>query len=71
MPCVSAPLLLVGGRGTGVCVPETVGDFWAESVAMVDWEEVREKVLARGPRWVSLSSEQVNIVSGVFIHKLV
>lgn len=56
MFCVSAPLL---DCGTGVLVPEEVeGDFAgaAASGVMVDWEEEREKVLARGARWVSLSS---------------
>ena len=35
-----------------------VGDFAGASGVMVDWEDEREKVLARGARWVSLSSEQ-------------
>jgi hypothetical protein len=53
MPCVSAaePLLLVGAGTGGV-----EGDLESESGVMVDWEEEREKVLARGARWVSLSS---------------
>ena len=57
MPCVSAPLL--GGAGCWVislAKPEWVGDFSGASGTMVDWEEVREKVLARGARCVSLSS---------------
>lgn len=52
--CVSAPLLL--GGGTGVLVPEVVGDLAGASGVMVDWEDEREKVLARGARCVSLSS---------------
>lgn len=32
-----------------------VGDFAGASGVMVDWEDEREKVLARGARWVSLS----------------
>lgn len=35
-----------------------VGDFAGASGVMVDWEDEREKVLARGARWVSLSSER-------------
>lgn len=55
----SAPLaVLVGvgaGCGTGVCVPgeveaEDEGFGVVDSVVMVDWEEEREKVLARGAR---------------------
>jgi len=55
----SAPLaVLVGvgaGCGTGVCVPGVVeaedeGFGVVDSVVMVDWEEEREKVLARGAR---------------------
>lgn len=38
----------------GVVEPE--GDFAGASVVMVDWEEDRENVLARGARCVSLSS---------------
>ena len=37
-----------------MAVPDVVGDF--VSGTMVDWEDEREKVLARGARWVSLSS---------------
>jgi len=60
MPCVSAPLLLAAVVVwlRGVCVPGVVdadGDLAGVS-AMVDWEEDREKVLARGARCVSLSS---------------
>lgn len=54
MFCASAPLLLA--VGTGVLVPEAVGDLAGASGVMVDCEEEREKVLARGARWVSLSS---------------
>lgn len=54
MFCASAPLLL--GTGVGVLVPEAVGDLAGASGTMVDCEEEREKVLARGARWVSLSS---------------
>lgn len=60
MFCASEPLLLgaveLWLRGVdvpGVDVAE--GDFEGASV-MVDWEEEREKVLARGARCVSLSS---------------
>lgn len=35
-----------------------VGDLAGASGVMVDWEDEREKVLARGARWVSLSSER-------------
>lgn len=52
MPCVSAPLLLlVGGCGRGgVLRPEEVGDLDSPSLVMVDWEEERENVFARGAR---------------------
>lgn len=58
MPCVSDPLLALVGACVigGVLRPEVVGDFVSASGVMVDWEEEREKVLARGARWVSLSS---------------
>lgn len=56
MFCVSAPLLVGAAEVTGVCVPEEVGDLAGASGVMVDWEEEREKVLARGARWVSFSS---------------
>ena len=66
MPCVSEPLLLAAVvlwlRGVdvpGVEVPE--GAFAEALSTMVDWEEEREKVLARGARCVSLSSVQVSI----------
>jgi hypothetical protein len=59
--CASLPLLLVlcwrfevGAGIDGVEVPE--GDFAEASVAMVDWEEEREKVLASGARCVSFNS---------------
>jgi hypothetical protein len=39
-------------------VEVVVGDLESDSGVMVDWEEEREKVLARGARWVSLSSMQ-------------
>ena len=62
MPWTSAPLL---GAGVGcggvevgaVAVTVALGDLAGSSEVMVDWEEEREKVLARGARWVSLSSE--------------
>ena len=61
MFCVSLPLLLVlcwrlevGAGVEGVVEPE--GDFAGASVVMVDWEEEREKVLARGARCVSFNS---------------
>jgi len=60
MPCTSAPLP-VGGVElwlSGVRLPgvvEAEGDFAGASL-MADWEEEREKVLARGARCVSLSS---------------
>ena len=38
----------------GVCDPEAVGDDL--SGVIVDVEDEREKVFARGARWVSLSS---------------
>jgi hypothetical protein len=60
MFCVSLPLLLVlcwrfevGAGMEGVVEPE--GDFAGASVVMVDWEEEREKVLARGARCVSFN----------------
>ena len=62
MPFVSGlPLLVVGVACDvgGVWDPEVVvvvGDLESASGVMVDWEEDREKVLARGARWVSLSS---------------
>jgi hypothetical protein len=66
MPCVSGlPLIVVGVACDvgGVCDPDVVvvlvlvvGDLESASGVMVDWEEDREKVLARGARWVSLSS---------------
>jgi hypothetical protein len=56
MPCMSAPLLLLVGAGTGgVLSPDAVGEDLSSAV-MVDCEEEREKVLARGARCVSLSS---------------
>ena len=49
MPCGSAPLLV--GAGCGIeGVPESVGDCFGASGVMVDWEEERENVLARGAR---------------------
>ena len=68
MPCVSAlPLLVVEAAWEvgGVCVPEVevvVGDLESDSGVMVDWEEEREKVLARGARWVSLSSVRMSAI---------
>ena len=59
---VLLPLLGVGGVAVveGVCVPEGVvderGDLAGASGVMVDCDEEREKVLARGARCVSLSS---------------
>jgi len=54
MFCGSAPLLLAGGAGVVVPVlvldVETEGDLAGASGTMVDWEEEREKVLARGAR---------------------
>jgi hypothetical protein len=65
MFCVSLPLLLVlcwrfevGAGMEGVVEPE--GDFAGASVVMVDWEEEREKVLARGARCVSFNSVDVS-----------
>ena len=65
MFCVSLPLLLVlcwrlevGAGVEGVVEPE--GDFAGASVVMVDWEEEREKVLARGARCVSFNSVDVS-----------
>ena len=58
---VSFPLLLVlccrfevGVWMDGVVEPD--GDFAGASAVMVDWEEDREKVLAKGARCVSFSS---------------
>ena len=68
MPCVSALPLLVAGAAWevgGVWVPEVevvVGDLESDSGVMVDWEEEREKVLARGARWVSLSSVRCQLL---------
>ena len=56
MFCASDPLLVGAGAVIGVCVPEDVGDLAGASGVMVDCEEEREKVFARGARWVSLSS---------------
>ena len=59
IPCGSDPLLCVVACDIGgVCGPEASGDFCGASGVMVDCEEEREKVLARGARCVSLSSTQ-------------
>lgn len=61
MFCASLPLLLVlcwrfevGAGMDGVVDAE--GDLAGASVVMVDWDEEREKVLARGARCVSFNS---------------
>lgn len=48
----------MGAGMEGVVEPE--GDFAGASVVMVDWEEEREKVLARGARCVSFNSGDVS-----------
>ena len=57
MPCESEPLAEVGVGAGEVCI--VVGDLEvSDSGTMVDWDEEREKVLARGARCVSLSSRE-------------
>lgn len=47
-----------------------MGDFSGASGVMVDWDEEREKVLARGARWVSLSSiyRQSSLLDMYIVH---
>ena len=70
IPCVSGlPLIVVvvvcdvGGVWVpGVVVVVVVGDLESASGTMVDWEVDREKVLARGARWVSFSSTSRQLI---------
>ncbi len=57
MPWLSAPLLdvVVEAVVGGVDRPEEAAEALSSETS-VDWEEEREKVLARGARCVSLSS---------------
>lgn len=49
-------------------MPETLGGLEeSDSGTMVDWEEEREKVLARGARWVSLSSGHVALANAGYV----
>lgn len=56
IPCMSVPLLGVVLWDNEVDVVEVEADFTEASGVIVEVEEEREKVLASGPRCVSLSS---------------